>query len=160
MKEEGRNMSQWPLLTTAKITLESSKPLFALMTHAPRLKDLDVTFETWSGLDTFEDINDTLITNAVASGSLQNLQKLKINRCAISMKGIDCLILNCPDLMYLAPLAFWNGVSHEDLHILHQRMKENNRCFRFVLRVDWENGQRSSGVSHDNDESALTTTCT
>lgn len=159
MKEERRNMSQWPLLTTAKITLESSKPLFALMTHAPILKDLDVTFEAWSGLDTFEDINDTLITNAVASGSLQNLQKLKINKCAISMKGIDCLILNCPDLMYLAPLAFWNGVSHEDLQILHQRTKENNWCFRLVLRVDWEDGQRSSGICHNNDKSALMLAC-
>lgn len=150
IKEEGKNIMEWPSLTTAKVTLESSKTLFALLTHAYGLKDLDVTFEKWSCQETFEDINDALITNAVASGSLQNLQKMWINKCAISMKGIDCLLLNCPNLVYLAPLAFWNGISQEDLHILRQRMKENNWHFRFVLRVDWEDSQKSPGACCKN----------
>ncbi|XP_063592896.1 uncharacterized protein LOC134769991 isoform X2 [Penaeus indicus] len=138
---EGTEMSDWPLLKFARVTVGTSKALLALLTKAPELRELDITFVREPYQETFECINDDLIVYAVIEDGLRKLHKLKINECAIGLKGIDCLLLHCPDLCYLAPLAFWHGLSNQDLHSLIQRIKENNWQLKLIMRTDWEDGQ-------------------
>ncbi|XP_042862830.1 uncharacterized protein LOC122247559 isoform X1 [Penaeus japonicus] len=144
IREDGAEIAEWHFLKSAKVTVQSSKVTLALLTHAPVLADLDITFVMEPYQETFVCINDDLIINAVVDGGLTNLQKLRISECAVSMKGIDCLLLHCPGLTYLAPLSFWHGVSLQDLHALRQRVKERNWVLKIVMRVDWENGQEAN----------------
>ncbi|XP_042866717.1 uncharacterized protein LOC122249696 isoform X2 [Penaeus japonicus] len=139
--QEGTEMSEWLHLKFARLTVGSSKVLLALLTSTPELRDLDITFVREPYQETFECINDDLIIYALIEDGLKKLQKLKISECAIGLKGIDCLLLHCPDLTYLAPLAFWHGLCSQDLHSLVQRIKENNWQLKLIMRTDWENGQ-------------------
>ncbi|XP_042859536.1 uncharacterized protein LOC122245676 [Penaeus japonicus] len=139
--DEGLEVLKWPSLKTAQLTVESSRVLLTFLSSAYELTDLDITFVREPYQETFECINDDLIIYALIEDGLKKLQKLKISECAIGLKGIDCLLLHCPDLTYLAPLAFWHGLCSQDLHSLVQRIKENNWQLKLIMRTDWENGQ-------------------
>ncbi|XP_047489277.1 uncharacterized protein LOC125039419 isoform X2 [Penaeus chinensis] len=145
--EEGREVLKWPSLKTAQLSVESSRVLLALLTSITEVRDLDITFVREPYQETFECINDDLIICAVTEDGLKKLQKLKICECAIGLKGIDCLLLHCPDLCYLAPLAFWHGLINEDFHSLVQRIKENNWQLKLIMRADWEDGKELQEAS-------------
>nr|XP_027216467.1 uncharacterized protein LOC113809165 isoform X2 [Penaeus vannamei] len=140
-REDEAEVAEWRFLRVAKVTVQSSKVTFALLTHAPVLTDLVITFAMEPYQETFECINDDLIISALVHGGLTQLQKLHINECAVSLKGIVSLILHCPDLTYLAPLAFWHGVSPQGIYVLRKRIKVKNWKLRIVKRVEWEDEQ-------------------
>ncbi|XP_027227437.2 uncharacterized protein [Penaeus vannamei] len=145
--EEELEVLKWPSLKTARLTMESSRVLLAFLTNATEVRDLDITFVRAPYQETFECINDDLIICAVIEDGLKKIQKLKISECAIGLKGIDCLLLHCPDLCYLAPLAFWHGLYNQDLHSLMQRIKENNWQLKLIMRTDWEDGKELQEAS-------------
>ncbi|XP_047489360.1 uncharacterized protein LOC125039455 isoform X2 [Penaeus chinensis] len=143
-REDEAEVAKWHFLRVAKVTVQSSKVTLALLTHAPALTDLDITFVMEPYKETFECINDDLIISALVDGGLTQLQKLHINECALSMKGVVSLILHCPNLTYLAPLAFWHGVSPQSIYVLCKRIKERNWKLRIVKHVDWEDEHESN----------------
>ncbi|KAG7157551.1 uncharacterized protein LOC121879948 isoform X2 [Homarus americanus] len=139
VKQEDINFPVWTTLKVASVKVENSASILALLTHTPDLRDLDLAFlEGIYTEETYESISDDLLLQILTGGGLKTLEKLRISRCMISRKGVNYLLLACPNLHYLAPLIFWPNVSLVDVEKLRARATQNNWVLRIVMRSDEE----------------------
>ena len=138
MVEEGYEIPNWKTLRVANVMISSSKVLLVLLTHTPSLRELDLTFCAEPYSETSDCLNDDLFIYIAVSGGLKDLEKLIIRDCALSSRGIDCLLIHCPELWYFAYLIFWRNVSQEDIQRFRSEAIENNWKLRLILREDWE----------------------
>ncbi|XP_068227036.1 uncharacterized protein [Palaemon carinicauda] len=138
MVTEGYEIHEWKLLKVAHVTASSSKVLLSLLTHAPALKELSITFAPQPYRETADCLNDDLFIYIAVSGGLTCLEKLKMKECALSSRGIDCLLMHCPELWYFAYLKFWYNVSPGDVEKFKSEAAKNNWKLKFVMWENWE----------------------
>ncbi|XP_071519901.1 uncharacterized protein [Panulirus ornatus] len=124
--EEGYQMPTWRLLKVASVIVSSSKVVLALLTHTPELRNLSLTFLPEPYQETFECINDDLILNTTLAGGLTRLEHLRITDCAITMWGVQCLLLHCQQLTHIAAFSSWKNISQHDIRTLQSQVQENN----------------------------------
>ncbi|KAK7071160.1 hypothetical protein SK128_009005 [Halocaridina rubra] len=136
--DDSYEVPNWDKLLVATVTVNSSKVLLELLTHAPGLRELSIDFLPEPYSETSDCINDNLIIYIALKGGLKCVEKLVIKECAISIKGIDCLLIHCPELWYLAPVSFWHNVSEDDVKRLRTEAVENNWKLKIVVYHDWE----------------------
>ncbi|KAG7157550.1 uncharacterized protein LOC121879948 isoform X1 [Homarus americanus] len=132
--EEGYEILGWKNVQVASVRVNSSKTLIALLSHIPRVKDLSIIFEPEPYTETYECINDDLVINACISGGLTHLETLSIAECAVSLQGLNCLLLHCPELSYVAPLLFWTNITQDDIRHLQSQAAHSNWRLKLVLR--------------------------
>ncbi|XP_066945052.1 uncharacterized protein [Macrobrachium rosenbergii] len=140
MISEGYEIPEWKNLRVAGVTVSSSKVLLSLLTHAPALKELSIVFSPQPYSETADCLNDDLFIYIALSDGLKHLEKLKIKECALSSRGIDCLLIHCPELWYFAYLIFWHNISPDDIERFKSEAAKNNWRLKFVMREDWEGG--------------------
>ncbi|CAL4123093.1 unnamed protein product [Meganyctiphanes norvegica] len=119
----------WDQLKTADIVVRTSKCLMNFTLHAPNLENLNIWFEPpirYIKSDEYKCINDDLFVVIVIEGGLRKLKKLIINKCSIGPAGVECLLLNCPDLSCLGYLREWENFTEEDIEKLKARAIVSN----------------------------------
>ncbi|KAK4315815.1 hypothetical protein Pmani_012972 [Petrolisthes manimaculis] len=126
----------WPSLRWAVVGMTSLKATVALLTHTPALTHLALTLTPDPYSETWEDLDDALISQVTSGGGLQNLSCLVITECAITITGINTLIDACPSLACVAPLLYWPRINRHDIKRLRLQAKQSNWKIEFCLRYD------------------------
>ena len=90
-----------------------------LLVSADKLKRIQFGSTAW--------FNDTTVTNILARGALKKIEEIRILRSyELTMRAVNQLIIECPNLILLSEMDGWEGISEEELRGLRRRIKEEN----------------------------------
>ena len=71
--------------------------------------------------------NDTTVVNILERGALKRIEEIRILRSyELTMRAVNLLIEECPNLTLLSEMDGWEGITEEELRELRDRIKSNN----------------------------------
>ena len=90
-----------------------------LLVSADRLKCIQFGSTAW--------FNDTTVINILERGALKKIEEIRILRSyELTMRAVNLLITECPNLTLLSEMDGWEGISEEELRELRARIKSDN----------------------------------
>ncbi|CAL4129649.1 unnamed protein product [Meganyctiphanes norvegica] len=134
---EGVQVADWKFLNNACVIVGSARSFQTFIRHAPNLHDLEINYNNKYTQPDWHCINDELLETVLIEGGLSKLKKFVIGQCALSIKSIECLFMQCFRISYIGYVRRWELLTREEIKNLKRKAIEEN--LKLTLREYSEN---------------------